>query len=112
MFEHECRRAATDIRVASDRLRELGRQAAPGVWLAAQDGDTVRLTAREGQEIAVLTGLWAPGTARYLTAVGPNTAYLIAELMWLSESVVRKGEMPSRLQTAMLTLAQAIPTRQ
>jgi len=42
--------------------------------------------------------------------VAPNTAYLVAELMWLSESVVRKGQMPSRLQTALLTLAQAIPS--
>jgi hypothetical protein len=109
VFEHECKRAATDIRVASDRLRELARKAAPGVWQAFPDNDTVRLTGRDGQEVAVLTGMWAPSTARYLTAVAPNTAYLVAELMWRSESTIRKGEMPSQIRTAMLTLARAIP---
>jgi hypothetical protein len=110
VFERECRRAAADIRAASDRLRELGRKAAPGVWRALPaDGDTVRMTSRDDQEIAVLSGIWAPGNANYLTVVAPDTAYLVAELMWLSESVVRKGEMPFRLQAAMLTLAAAIP---
>jgi hypothetical protein len=111
VFEIECKRAARDIRMASDQLRELGRKAAPGVWrVAPGEGGTVHLLAREDQEIAVLTGMWAPGTARYLAALAPNTAYLLAELMWLTESMVRKGEMPSRLQTALATLAQAIHT--
>ncbi|MET0136569.1 MAG: hypothetical protein ABW215_23520 [Kibdelosporangium sp.] len=108
MFELESRRAAKDIRVASDRLRELGRNAAPGVWHVAP-GEPPRVTGRDGLEVAVLSGLWAPGTAAYLTAVAPNTAYLIAELMWLSESPVRKGELPTRLRNALLALAQAIP---
>ena len=77
------------------------------MWRAVPgDGGAIHLLGREDQEVAVLTGLWASGTANYLTAMAPNTAYLVAELMWLSESVVRKGEMPARLQTAMLTLAQ------
>ncbi|MBP2321049.1 hypothetical protein JOF56_001434 [Kibdelosporangium banguiense] len=108
MFEYECRRAAEEIRTASDRLRKLGRKAAPGVWRVAPGGDTIRVLGRDNQEIAVLTGLWAPSTATYLTAVSPTTAYNLAELMWLSESVVRKGEMPYRLREAMLTLAKGL----
>jgi hypothetical protein len=109
VFEIERKRAARDIRMASDQLRELGRQAAPGVWQGAPgERGTIRLLAREEQEIAVLTGIWAPGTARYLTTMAPDTSYLLAELMWLTESMVRKGELPSRVQTALVTLAQAI----
>jgi hypothetical protein len=110
VFEREWKRAAKDIRAASDRLREFGRKAAPGVWqVVPSEGDTIRITSREDQEIAVLSGIWAPGNARYLTAVAPDTAFLVAELMWLSESVIRKGEMPTRLHAALLTLAEAIP---
>lgn len=109
MFDRESRRAAEEIRTASDRLRELGRKAAPGVWRVEVDGATTRLLGRDDQEVAVLTGLWAPSTAVYLTAVSPATAYNLAELMWLSESVVRKGEMPYRLREAMLTLAKGLP---
>jgi hypothetical protein len=77
------------------------------VWRSTRGDDgTVRLLGRADEEIAVLTGMWAAGTGDYLAAMSPNTAYLVAELMWLSESVVRKGEMPARLRTAMLTLAQ------
>ncbi|MET0234447.1 MAG: hypothetical protein ABW224_07395, partial [Kibdelosporangium sp.] len=111
MFERESRRAAENIRAASDRLRELGRKAAPGVWRIAPGDRIVRLIGRDDQEIAVLTGLWAPSTATYLTAVSPTTAYNIAELMWLSESVVRKGEMPYRLREAMLALAKGLPPK-
>jgi hypothetical protein len=109
VFEIERKRAAKDIGTASDRLRELGRRAAPGVWQAAPgEGGTIRLLAREDQEIAVLAGMWAPGTARYLTTMAPDTAYLLAELMWLTESMVRKGELPSRVQTALVTLSHKI----
>jgi hypothetical protein len=110
VFEIEARRAARDIRLAADQVRNLARNAAPGAWQVAYGIDTVRLLALEGQEVAVLSGMWAPGTAKYLATVGPNTAYLVAELLWLSESLVRKGEMPSRVQTAMLALAHAIGT--
>ena len=109
MFERESRRAAEEIRAASDRLRELGRKAAPGVWRVELDGDVIRVRGRDDQEVAVLTGLWAPSTADYLTAVSPATAYNLAELMWLSESVVRKGEMPYRIREAMLALAKGLP---
>ena len=109
VFERETRRAAEDIRAASDRLRELGRKATPGVWRAVPDGDVVRILGRDDQEVAVLTGMWATTTAAYLTAVAPATAYNLAELMWLSESVIRKGEMPYRLKEALLTLARGLP---
>ncbi|MEV4315610.1 hypothetical protein [Actinocrispum sp. NPDC049592] len=62
-------------------LRELARNAAPGPWHVANDADSVRLLALEGQQIAVLTGVWEPGTAKYLATIGPNTAYLLAELV-------------------------------
>jgi hypothetical protein len=109
VFERESRRAADQIRTASDRLRELGRKAAPGVWRTAPGDDVVRLLGRDDEEIAVLTGIWAPSTATYLTAVAPVTAYNLAELMWLSESIIRKGEMPYRLKEALLTLAHGLP---
>ncbi|ALG06152.1 hypothetical protein [Kibdelosporangium phytohabitans] len=108
MFERESRLAAEEIRTASDRLRELGRKAAPGVWRITQEGALVRLLGREDHEVAVLTGMWAQSTAEYLTAVGPVTAYNIAELMWLSESLVRHGEMPLRLREALLRLARGL----
>lgn len=99
-----------EIRTASDNLRELARRATPGAWrtVPGEDG-TTRLLARDDQEVAVFTGLWALPTAQYVTAVAPETAYLAAELMWLSESAVRKGEMPTRLRTAMHNLAKAFP---
>lgn len=109
MFEIENRRAARDIRTASDRLRELGRKAAPGVWrMAPTDGGPIRVIGRDDQEVAVLSGMWAAGTAEYLTAIAPDTAYQVAELMWLSESVIRKGELPSRLRGAFVTLARTL----
>lgn len=109
MFEHECRQIATDIRKASDRLRELARHAAPGVWQAVDDVGAVRLTGRDDVEVAVLTGKWAPSTAHYLTMFAPDTAFRMAELMWRSQSVIRKGEMPSHIQSALVALAQVVP---
>lgn len=108
VFERESRLAAEEIRTASDRLRELGRRAAPGVWRMVDEGALIRVLGREDHEVAVLTGLWAPSTAEYLTAVAPGTAYNIAELMWLSESVVRQGEMPTRLKEALLRIARGL----
>ncbi|MCE7008910.1 hypothetical protein LWC34_39785 [Kibdelosporangium philippinense] len=108
VFEREGRLAAEEIRTASDRLRELGRRAAPGVWRAVDEGALIRLLGREDHEVAVLTGLWAPSTAEYLTAVAPATAYNVAELMWLSESFVRQGELPTRLREALLRIARGL----
>jgi hypothetical protein len=108
VFERESRQAADEIRAASDWLRELGRKAAPGVWRAVPEGALIRLLGREDHEVAVLTGLWAPNTADYLTAVAPTTAYNVAELMWLCETHVRQGEMPTRLREALLRLARGM----
>ncbi|TCO58260.1 hypothetical protein [Actinocrispum wychmicini] len=108
MFEYERGRAATDVRKASERLRELSRNAAPGVWRVVEDAGTVRLTGREGMDIAVLLGTWAPSTAHYLTTVAPDTAFLMAEILWRSQSLIRKGEMPSQIQSSLSTLARTI----
>ena len=108
MFEREGRLAAEEIRTASDRLRELGRKAAPGIWRVVPEGGVIRLLGHDNHEVAVLTGMWAQSTAEYLTAVTPVTAYNMAELMWLSESLVRHGEMPLRLREALLRLARGL----
>ena len=110
MFERENRRAADQIREASQRLRELGRKATPGVWRIDHVDGQVLLASKEGQEVAVLTGLWAPATAEYLAVVAPAMAFHVAELMWLGESEVRRGELSSRLRDAMLAVAGQIPS--
>ncbi|MEV4310806.1 hypothetical protein [Actinocrispum sp. NPDC049592] len=110
MFEIDARRAARDIRLAADEMRDLARNAPPGPWQVTHGVDSVHLLALEGHEIAVLTGMWATGTAKYLATVSPNVAYLLAELLWLSESLVRKRELPSRVQASLLALARAIRT--
>jgi hypothetical protein len=111
VFELEYRRRAAEIRAASDRLRELGRRAAPGTWRMVETGGGVRVTNRDGEEIAALGGVWAPSTARYLTTFSPETGFLVAELMWRGQSVVRRGEMPAQIQAALVDLAQAVILR-
>ncbi|MBP2319751.1 hypothetical protein JOF56_000136 [Kibdelosporangium banguiense] len=113
MFEHESRLAANYIKTASDDFRALARKAAPGIWSAVPgEHGTTRLLARNAEEIAVVTGVWAPTTARYLTVLAPDTAYLVAELMWLSADEIRKGALPTRLRTATLELAKGITKAQ
>jgi hypothetical protein len=96
VFERDSRRAADYIKTASEDFRALARKAPPGVWSAVPgEHGTSRPLARNGEEIAVVTGLWAPTTARYLTVVAPDTAYLVAELLWLSADEIRKGALPA-----------------
>lgn len=78
------------------------------MWRVVDEGALIRLLGREDHEVAVLTGLWASSTADYLTAVAPATAFNVAELMWLSESIVRQGEMPTRLKDALLRIARGL----
>lgn len=108
VFELEYRRRAGEIRVGSDRLRELARAAAPGAWRMLETDGGVRVTNHDGQEVAALSGVWAPGTARYLTTFGPDTGFLVAELMWRCQSVVRRGELPAQIEDALLDLAHAV----
>ncbi|GAB3870548.1 hypothetical protein GCM10029964_005260 [Kibdelosporangium lantanae] len=108
VFELEYKRRATEIRAASDRLRELGRGAAPGTWRMVETDGNVRVTNRDGEEVAALAGVWAPSTARYLTTFAPDTGFLVAELMWRCQSVVRRGEMPAQIEDALVDLAQAV----
>jgi hypothetical protein len=88
----------------------LARKATPGLWVVDTRDGIVRVTGRDGQEVAMLTGQWALGTANYLAALGPNTAYMIAEVMWLSEALVRQDQLPSRLRAQLQAVAQALPT--
>jgi hypothetical protein len=47
-------------------------------------------------------------TARYLTRMGRETAYVIAELMWLCDSAIRNGTLPTVLQKALHDLARTL----
>jgi hypothetical protein len=105
VFDMGDRRAAGSILTAADHLRESARGAPPGAW---QVTDDMVVVSEEGDVVAVVAGVWAPSTARYLAVVAPNTAFLVAELMWRCQGMVSRGEMPGQIREALVELAREI----
>lgn len=114
LADRQRRSDAAAVRAAAAVLRGRGQRATPGRWRpeSAPDGTTRLVTRDPGpgttSEVATLAGMWAPTTAAYLELVSPQIAYVIAEAFDRLEPLITRGELPTRVQAAIVTAATEI----